>query len=721
MPAAGLYPNIPFACGCWDRMIEGPVLESRCVLADRHTGRQTDLPYLRRLGLAAFIALRIVKSRRSPTLSLVTLISIAGIACGVMALTVVLGVTEGFQATFQERILGLYPHMVVLKRSSDFTEWPELLEDIRATPSVAGATPATYDDMMMAAGVARAGAIIKGIDLASVASVVDIPRLVRKGSMQGLAEAPHVTVQGDRLVLADAVAGTWLTVLVPPGPSAAPRVLHEDRTPPDAGNARVAVLDLRPSGAPLAVQLDPADVPRDDPDGGDPDDLEADSALPVPLGAATPGTLGPAFEVPAGEWRLTPTGQRLSLDPDTLVTLVLAPDPDEGGLVARPMVEPARSAGRERMAMVRVVDQRLAGPPLTLTRADGPTPLTPTAPGEHTSYQPVPARLPGILLGADLARRLEADVGTEVTLVTPLRGVDNKMMGPFGMAPSSVMHEVVGVFESGFYEYDVRLALVNIDAAQRFLNRGPVIRWIEVRSDDLVQVAQTKRRVAAAIDPYSLETLVASASELRRKVERVADGQVTGIHLERPAGFVGGLNNAVDMLGLLKFHEVDFGHRPTYRLIDWKEMNKNLFSALMMQEIILSIFFFIIVVVGCFVVVGSQIMVIHDKTPDIAILKAMGATGLVVRLVFTMQGLLVSGIGIVAGLLLGVGACAVIGAVDYQLDAAIYLIDRLPVQLEAVVLVVIAVGTLVCTLVATQYSAGRAAAKQPVQGLRMLD
>ena len=51
------------------------------------------------------------------------------------------------------------------------------------------------------------------------------------------------------------------------------------------------------------------------------------------------------------------------------------------------------------------------------------------------------------------------------------------------MAPSSARHVVTGIFESGFHEYDVRLGLVNIDAAQRFLNRGKVVRWLEARSE----------------------------------------------------------------------------------------------------------------------------------------------------------------------------------------------------------------------------------------------
>ncbi|MDP6946249.1 MAG: ABC transporter permease, partial [Myxococcota bacterium] len=123
---------------------------------------------LQRLFLPAFVALRLVRSRRSKRLSTVTLVSMVGVAFGVMALTIVLGVTSGFQEAFQARILGLYPHIVLLKRSGDFRGYDQALDDIRAVPGVTAATPATYDDMMMAAGVQRAGAVIKGIDIDTV-------------------------------------------------------------------------------------------------------------------------------------------------------------------------------------------------------------------------------------------------------------------------------------------------------------------------------------------------------------------------------------------------------------------------------------------------------------------------------------------------------------------------------------------------------------------------
>ena len=664
----------------------------------------------KRLAFATFVAFKLVRSRRSPRLSTVTMLSMAGVAFGVMALTVVLGVTGGFQAAFQERILGLYPHVVVLKRAGDFREHRLVLEELGSTPGVVAASPSTYDDMMVAAGVRRAGAVIKGVELSTVDKVIGVKSLLTEGTLESLEESARLTPRDDGRIAVDGVVhGNWHTLIVTAG--APPLLLRADRTPPDAGHARVAVVDLRGGGADAVVALEPAGEPAEDELG----------PTTLVFGPTTSGAATPSQEVPAGTWRVGATGELLDLTEGTLVTLALLPGPGEPRSAL--MVERARVPLAERTAMVRLLDARPAGAggPVGMASAKGRAVGPAVSPGEFTGYHGFAAALPGILLGSELAERLGVAVGDEVTLVTPLRGVDNKMLGPYGMAPSSSRHRVTGFFESGFYEYDARLALVNLDAAQRFLNRGDVIRWIEVRTEDLLRAGDVKRRMAAAIDPFEVETLVGEANRFEAKVERYLTGDVRGTSLASPDSFVGGLRNALQLLNLLKYQETDFGHRARFRLIDWKEMNSNLFSALKLQKVVLTIFFLIIIVVGAFVVVGSQIMVIHEKTPDIAILKAMGATSGVIRAVFTLQGLFVAGTGTVVGLIVGAGVCGILALVDYQLDASVYFIDRLPVVLEGFDLLIVAGMTGLCTLLATQYSAGRAAAKTPVEGLRAVD
>lgn len=724
---------------------------------------------IRRFALTAFVAMRLVRSRRSRRLSAVTLISILGVACGVWALTVVLGVTGGFQAAFQDRILGLYPHMVVIKRAGDFREYPELLAAVRATPGVAGASPATYDDMMAAAGVHRSGVVVKGVELSSVAGVVDVAKLVRDGDLSGLDETPVVRLEGPRVVVASVVDGHWMTVALTDRGLV---VAEDDRTPPDAGQVRVRLLDLTGAaggvlrlerrdtdepGAPEQPErpaLDDEDVDSpgavdrigDDAPAADdgrvsageavdpPDPAAKNGAAPrivgqdvgaaaetvVLLAARAAGEPADVHELEPGLWRAGDDGPLLRLDADTVVTLVRSPK-GAAGPALRVLVEDARLVRPDQTALVRLLDARSGGEPVRLVGPEGGAAGPTVMPGEVTSYSPIRARLPGIILGSELARRLNAKPGDEITLVTPLRGIDSKMMGPYGMAPSSAHHVVSGVFESGFYEYDVRLALVSLEAAQRFLNRGPVIRWIEVRTDELLKVDDVKRRVAGLVDPYDIVSLVGQVQGFDEKLVRYTSGQVADSPVASDGSFTGGLRNVIQLVNLVKYQEMDYGYHPRFRIIDWKEMNTNLFRALKLQKVVLTMFFLIIIVVGAFVVVGSQIMVIHEKTPDIAILRAMGATTGTIRAIFTLQGLLVAGIGTAVGLAVGVAVCWAGAALEYRLDASVYLIDRLPVELDPWDLVLVAVATAVCTLAATQYSAGRAAAKSVVGGLRAVD
>ncbi|PIE20106.1 MAG: hypothetical protein CSA66_01430 [Proteobacteria bacterium] len=631
-----------------------------------------------------------------------------------MALTVVLSVTAGFEAAFQERILGLYPHLLVTSESSRFSDYEPVLAQIRDTEGVVGATPLTADAMMAAHEMYRAGANIQGVDLATIGDVIDIERLMKTGGLEGLAEDPTLTRRGGgELVIDAAVEGTWLTVVLRGG-DAAPVALFDHRVVPDAGHARVKLLDLRTS----AGRSLPTLLPR----GGDAADVFQiidEVALPGAAGGAV--GYGRERELPAGQWELSTTGERLELDEGTLVTLVLL-DGEAGG---RPdslmLVEPSQPVRLERTAHVRVVDARRGGDSLRLVVAGATEPVAVTEPGSFTGFAAVPARRPGILLGTALAKRLRAKTGDPLTLVTPLRGIDNKMMGPFGMLPSSSHFTVAGTFEAGFHDHDSKLAIINIEVAQRFLNRGQLIHSIAVRTRSLMDIDHTKGAVGRRIDPFDFETLVDNTESLRDKVAALVQPGFGVRRLDTSRSFIGGLRNLAEAVNLLKFQRADYARRARFRIHDWKEKNINLFRALELQKVVLTMFFLIIILVGSFVVVGSQIMVVHEKTSDIAILKAMGATSGLVRLIFTLQGAFVALAGAFLGLVAGLVIITLIELVDHRLDASIYLIDRLPVEIDSLELVLVAAGAVVITLLTTQVSAGRAAAKTPVDGLRAVD
>ena len=208
-----------------------------------------------------------------------------------------------------------------------------------------------------------------------------------------------------------------------------------------------------------------------------------------------------------------------------------------------------------------------------------------------SQYRPVSGTPARIFLGEGLADRLGIEKGDVVTLLSPLRGVDNKMLGPFGMAPSSARFTVAGVLQTGFHEYDTRLAIVSGRAAQRMLNRGDVVQWLDVRFDDVFQVKAMTEKVRVAVDPYDLSALMDASQGLVRDLGALGRGGLYALE-GRPSEDLGEyLHNAVTSARVIRTRDMSLGYAPTFKLLDWEEMNHNLFNALKMQKVVLTIFF----------------------------------------------------------------------------------------------------------------------------------
>ncbi len=122
-----------------------------------------------------FIASRYLKVRQQHSfISLTTLLCIAGVATGVMALIVVIAVMAGFKADLKKRILGVESHLVVMRHGESFTQYPEALDAIRQTDGILAATPVIYDQVMLRSAANVSGAMVRGIDPQSVAEVVTL-------------------------------------------------------------------------------------------------------------------------------------------------------------------------------------------------------------------------------------------------------------------------------------------------------------------------------------------------------------------------------------------------------------------------------------------------------------------------------------------------------------------------------------------------------------------
>jgi lipoprotein-releasing system permease protein len=264
-----------------------------------------------------------------------------------------------------------------------------------------------------------------------------------------------------------------------------------------------------------------------------------------------------------------------------------------------------------------------------------------------------PEGLPGVLVGAALARRLGISVGQAVNLINPV-GEDT----PVGRVPKSEPFRVAGVFRSGMYQYDSSLCYVSLRAAQRFLGLGRAVTGVELKVRDIYRADAVAREV----------------------------GQQLG---------------------------------PLYYAQDWMTLNHSLFSALKLEKITMFVILILIVLVAAFGIVSSLIMLVMEKTGDIAILKTMGATARSIRRIFVLEGLVIGVLGTAVGTAVGLGLCALLARYQFiELPLDVYALDTLPVMVEPAVVAVIALAAVAITLVATIYPAHAAGRLQPAEALR---
>lgn len=265
---------------------------------------------------------------------------------------------------------------------------------------------------------------------------------------------------------------------------------------------------------------------------------------------------------------------------------------------------------------------------------------------------------PKVLIGKTLADKLDAGKGDTIQITSPLESLDPDRWSSTEHRPSSNYFEVAGVYDSGFYEYDSRLVMTDFRALQDFFNQGDMVTGIDIRVDDVFGVAAIARDVKAVIPPGR------------------------------------------------------------FRVLDWRELNHNLFTSLGLQRLVLAVLFFFIVVVASFNIVGTLIMIVLDKQKEIAILKSMGASRGGIMKVFVIEGFIIGAIGTLNGLIGGLVVCLAIKNTDFGLDPTIYMIDYLPVRIVPSEFLTVGAAALVISLLATVGPAWWASRWNPVEGLR---
>jgi len=266
-----------------------------------------------------------------------------------------------------------------------------------------------------------------------------------------------------------------------------------------------------------------------------------------------------------------------------------------------------------------------------------------------------PSDVPGILLGSELAARMGVGVGSTVNVLTP-----SLRGSAVGFTPRVKIFQVVGVFKTHMYEYDSSSAFVSLGAAQEMLGFKPdSALYLDVRLHD----PDAAPRVAEDI------------------------------------------NQAL-------------GGMPYYTRT-WVEMNGNIFAALKLEKAGLFVVLLMIVLVGSFSIITSLVLLVMEKTRDIAILMSMGAQPDSIRRIFLLQGCIIGAVGTVMGYALGIGLALTIKHFQFiKLPADVYPMDTIPVLLNWVDLAGIGVTAFGLCFLSTLYPASKAASLKPVEALR---
>ena len=132
------------------------------------------------------IGLRYLRSKKRATISMITLISIVGVALGVAALLAVLSITTGFEQSFRDKVLGVNAHVLILKYGREFKDYPEVLRSVGEMEEVAGIAPFSIHEMMLTKGDRRAVVLAKGVTPEGVHTVLDLPHQMVEGDLAGL-------------------------------------------------------------------------------------------------------------------------------------------------------------------------------------------------------------------------------------------------------------------------------------------------------------------------------------------------------------------------------------------------------------------------------------------------------------------------------------------------------------------------------------------------------
>lgn len=231
-------------------------------------------------------------------------------------------------------------------------------------------------------------------------------------------------------------------------------------------------------------------------------------------------------------------------------------------------------------------------------------------------------------------------------------------LGPMGVLPRSQKFRVAAIFYSGMYEYDSSHAYGKLEVVQDFLEVGHFISAVDVKVEQSEEVEEVRPLIEQALG------------------------------------------------------------RSDLRVQDWKQLNRNLFNALQLEKIATFVILMLAIIVASFCIICTLLLMVTEKSKEIAILKAIGASDTMIRNVFMAEGVIIGGVGTVLGVTMGFVCMKGLQAFGFRLDPNVYYVDRLPIEVNPADYGLVALCALAITTLATFYPATAASRLRPVDGIR---
>lgn len=629
---------------------------------------------------------------------------------GCMALVVVLSLMSGLEGDLRDKILSQKAHIRVARADGrPFEEYEGLADALAGGDGIAGASPYLEGEIMVRSGLNRQGAILFGIVPERQTTVSNLPSLVREGSYDYL-DQPEAIPEPDPFADERGDETPWRlrhledqrkkrrkqsrsfeaqTERAKPGTPGTPSKGIEggkgdeggaEGPHPGAGIIGSGLLDpgldddetgltpqragaLLPRKRPKAAPDEALDDFEDFDDGGWEDPAEEEKALRA--AGKLPPAPSRASADDAGE------GEDADVDDDG------SEDAFDGG----------DDFGDDGWEDPAVEEQKLRDAGVLPDITDLPDPLPDPLPddgaddgadeageddgggvGGKTAGGGInisSAESPGesspsmtfpLLVGRELSMELGVRVGAQVQLITPIG-----RMTPAGRMPGQLVTKVAGVFFSGMYEYDRKNVYAPLPVVQRFLLVGDRVSGIEVKLIDVEAIDDGKAVVEAIVAERGRDDLIVE---------------------------------------------------------DWRDLNRNLFSAMFLEKVAMFIALLFVVLVASFGILASNLMSVMEKAKEIAILKAMGTADAGIMRVFIAEGLCMGLLGSFGGIAMGLGLCWALDRFGLPLNENVYYIEKLPVVVNPVEVALVGGAALVIVCFSSLYPALVAARLRPVDGLR---